>query len=381
LGLNLHYLLTAYGDGNNDLLAHRILASAMRVLHEKSMLTREIIHDTIQPGAGIQPIAEIEGSDLENQVELVKLVPQPLSLEEITKLWSSFFQAHYRISVAYQATVVLLESEKEPKRVLPVSDRRIYVLQFRQPILERIEPQIIEQGPNARIKLTGQNLKADNVSVHFGRLAAVPKAEDIRDDQILIEVPRYLTAGIKSVQVVHPLLLGSPEVEHKGFLSNLVPFVLAPRITKVNLSPLIPNAPPIEIAHDGPVSDEFEPAVTSRQKVALLMGDLTIPVSGQDLRINAVFTWQNVPGSDSNNLKEFLRNNFSVDWIGNQQQPFTKIDEKTIVASSIDNQHSLSIRLDYEPRRATSATLTIDKKEIYEFLANVSDSTTIIPRK
>src|SRR5215213_5253934 len=107
LGLNLHYLLTAYGDENNELLAHRILASAMRVLHEKPMLTREIIHDTVQPRAGIQPIAEIEGSDLENQPELVKLAHQPLSLEEITKLWSSFFQARYRISVTYKATVVL----------------------------------------------------------------------------------------------------------------------------------------------------------------------------------------------------------------------------------------------------------------------------------
>ncbi len=378
LGLNLHYLLTAYGDGNNDLLAHRILASAMGVLHEKPMLTREIIHDTIHPSNGATPLDDdLKDSDLENQAELVKLAHQPLSLEDITKLWSSFFQSRYRISVSYQATMVLLESEKQPRRVLPVSDRRLYVLQFRHPVIDRIEPQILEKRADAKITLTGRNLKADDVSVHFDRIASVPKPEDIKDDRILTAIPPNLTTGIKSVRVVHPLLLGSPAVEHKGFESNTVSFVLAPRITKIAGSDLPGTGASIiitTIARNSVLGVEFEPAVTSRQKkVFLLIGDLVIPVQQADVG-NAVFTWQNVPGSHSNRLKQFLRNIFGVNWIPRSQE-FTQTDDKKTITISAGT-HSLSIKLDYEPSSATSATMTIDNAEIYEFIVKVANPNT-----
>ena len=100
-----------------QLNAHQILASAMTILNDYPILKRKTIRDAI----GAQTNQIFKKSDLADQVELVKLNFQHISLEEITKLWSSFFhQTNYRISVAYQATVILLDSkQQQPKPTLP----------------------------------------------------------------------------------------------------------------------------------------------------------------------------------------------------------------------------------------------------------------------
>ncbi len=150
LALNLHYLLTAYSDGNDELFAHQILASAMTILNENPILKRKTIRDAIDS----QINQEFKKSDLADQVELVKLNLQHISLDEITKLWSSFFhQANYRISIPYQATVILLDSKQQPKPTLPVRDRLLYVVPFKQPIIDKIEPQMVRAISNTQITI------------------------------------------------------------------------------------------------------------------------------------------------------------------------------------------------------------------------------------
>ena len=44
---------------------------------------------------------------------------QPLSLEEVSKLWAAF-QTNYRLSAAYQVAVILIESTRAARTPLPV---------------------------------------------------------------------------------------------------------------------------------------------------------------------------------------------------------------------------------------------------------------------
>jgi hypothetical protein len=277
LGLDLHYLITAYASNSNDMQAHKIVASAMRILHEKPILTRDVIRATISAQS------DLVNSDLADQLELIKLTHEPLSLEDITKLWSSFFQTHYRISIAYQATVVLLESKQEPKPTLPVQERLVYTLPFKQPVIDRVEPQIIERTANARLIIIGRNLRSDRVAVQFGDLdPEIPQSNNIADGQISIPVPQELRAGIRPVRVIHQLMLGSQEVEHRGFESNIVAFVLAPRITKIN-NVDISIASLVRVNRNTDLVIEFEPSVTLEQKVAILVGNHSFSVPQRDL--------------------------------------------------------------------------------------------------
>jgi hypothetical protein len=111
LALNLHYLITAYGkdDQQRHALNHRILGAAMSVLHDHPLLFPDDITDPSDSG-------------LEDQFERLRITPMPLSVDEMSKLWSSF-QSHYRVSAAYQVTVVLIESNLPARSPLPVLRR------------------------------------------------------------------------------------------------------------------------------------------------------------------------------------------------------------------------------------------------------------------
>jgi hypothetical protein len=200
---------------------------------------------------------------------------QALTLEEITKLWSSFFQTNYRISVTYEATVVLLDSKYEPKPSLPVLTPQFTTMTIRQPLITAVQPQILEYAANATLAIIGQNFQADNVTVKFGDLSATPDAKDIKDTKITVGLPVGITAGIKTVQVEQNLDMpqGSGHALHTGLKSNVVPFVLAPKIS---------TPPPIQVARGTNLSLSFAPAVAPSQRVSALIGDYEISVPQRD---------------------------------------------------------------------------------------------------
>lgn len=107
LALNLYYLITAYGQNSDDVLAHQLLGVAMQTLHDNPFLNPDDIRTALGE------------SELQDQIERVKLTPISHDLEEISKLWTTF-QTQYRISAAYEVSVVLIESRRSTKAPLPV---------------------------------------------------------------------------------------------------------------------------------------------------------------------------------------------------------------------------------------------------------------------
>jgi Pvc16 N-terminal domain len=282
LGLNLYYLLTAYARDNKELNSQRILGSAMIILNEKSMLTRNLINDAL----GASP--EIVGSDLVDQVDIVKISLNPISSDELSRLWSSFFRANYRTSVSYQATVVLLDSARQqPKPGALVQERGIYVIPFIQPMIERIEPQILEYQSDQRIILIGQNLQGQGiVDVDIdGTKVGVPP-EGISNNHIRVTIPAGLPLGVKRIKLFYTLALDptSPppsstmtsslapptttEKKQIQFKSNVSPFILVPKITTAGEI----------LAQNSDLSFDFQPAVKRNQKVFAMLGSKSIPL-------------------------------------------------------------------------------------------------------
>ena len=118
LALDLHYLLTAYGA--RDFHAEILLGYAMQALHETPVLSR----DAVRAALGSLPpeLAALSGSELAEQVELVKVAPEAMNPEEMSRLWSAL-QTHYRPTACYRASVVLVEGKLPTKAPLPVLTR------------------------------------------------------------------------------------------------------------------------------------------------------------------------------------------------------------------------------------------------------------------
>lgn len=117
LALDLHYLLSAYGAA--ELQPEALLGYAMQVLHEVPFLSRDYIRDT-WPGGGGDPVEQaLAAANLAEQIEQIKITPQSLTTEEMSKLWSAT-TARFRPSAAYLVSVVLIESLRATKAALPV---------------------------------------------------------------------------------------------------------------------------------------------------------------------------------------------------------------------------------------------------------------------
>lgn len=123
VALDLRYLLSFYGD-ERELVPQRVLGSVVRMLESRPVVTRELL-DLV---TNDENFSYLEQSDLAQAIETVKFTPEPLSLEEMSKLWSIFFETPYALSVAYRASVVMIEAAETGRRALPVAERHILVI-------------------------------------------------------------------------------------------------------------------------------------------------------------------------------------------------------------------------------------------------------------
>lgn len=112
LALDLHYLFSVYGE--SDLQTEVLLACVIQFFRKNSVFTQEILHTTLlslateQKSAGVHSLFKM--ADIEpqtDQFQPVKMVPEFLSMENISKLWSSL-QARSRPAVAYRASTIFL---------------------------------------------------------------------------------------------------------------------------------------------------------------------------------------------------------------------------------------------------------------------------------
>lgn len=271
VALDLHYLLTFYGD-DSKLEPQRLLGSVMRTLNTRPILTRQMIRNTIEdPGFNF-----LKNSNLAEALETVKFTPASLSIEELSKLWSVFFQTPYRLSVAYTGTAVLIESEDTPQSVLPVRERNLYAVPFHKPVIEKVlNTEGVDRSivAESTLVIMGKRLRGDITLVRINGIEVSPAHESINETQITIRLPSSLRAGAHSLQVINQMLIGTPPVPHKGVESNLAAFVMHPTITeKIMVSNL-------EGAGDSPRSADLRikirPAVGREQRVVLLMNEIS----------------------------------------------------------------------------------------------------------
>jgi hypothetical protein len=278
LALNLHYLLTAYG--NADFEAEILLGYAMHLLHERPVLDRKAIRDALQVplDSSILPPAfqALTASDLADQLEAVTITDEPMDSEEMSRLWSAM-QAHYRPTAPYVVTVVLIEGRKPTRTPLPVLTRGIVVepsLLPPFPTILSVDPQ---KQPAARlgetVTLTGHHLDGTSAVVRFAHR--------------LLENPNEITVGAStdptSIDVALPT--GStaeqdwPAGVYTVSLSLVRPSETKPRESNVAAMLLAPEPqlPPTTVTRDATtrrvtVTLDVKPQVRPAQDARLTLG-------------------------------------------------------------------------------------------------------------
>jgi hypothetical protein len=276
LALDLHYLLTAYGS--KDTNAEVLLGFAMFLLHENPVLTRAYLRSVLVPspwGASLPAV------DLADQIELVKLTPAFLSTEDLSKMWTAM-QARYRTTMAYMASVVLIQPGPGGKVAPPVLkqgplDRGPVAVGAPGPSLASAHAAASESLPAVRlgddVVLAGANLlksgdpSATQASFEHAQtriVTTVPVAAGPSPSTLIAHIPSIAEdadAMHEWVPGLYTVTLHTALPEGPQWTTNAVPVALSPI---VDVSPL--NAGPGDInltVHCTPrIRPDQEPLVT-----------------------------------------------------------------------------------------------------------------------
>jgi len=292
LPLNLHYLITAYvGENEEDIITggtqllgnHRLLGLAMSLLHDHPVLHAEEI-------MGNLPTQDRQDYPYD-QVENVRITPQPLSLEEITKIWTGF-QTQYRLSAAYEVSVVLIESVRPRRAPMPVlrrgsEDRGVETVLGPFPTIEEVK-----RPPGERygvqlgdaLEILGRNLGGENVRVRFSHplltqdqfLTPKPTrtAEKLELDLPPHDAPAAQANWAAGFYTVTAVIEGTDEPART---SNALPLSLSPRLTGIS-----PNPAPRDGSGAVTLTIQCSPQVLPEQRARLLLGEREIPSKPHD---------------------------------------------------------------------------------------------------
>jgi hypothetical protein len=264
LSLNLHYLITAYGNTElptvpptfDDTTAQLLLGSAMRVLHDVPVVTESVV--SVKPPSGTMVL----DASLRGEFEHVKLSIEPLTLEDITKVWTAT-ALRFRLSASYVANVVQIESRRSRRFPRPVGQPispitpplpsdppspgpMVYVLTIQTPTvtdlrIRRLGLTTEEPFPYAKIGdtlvLRGTSLFGPATNVAIGELA-VP-ASGAAGDRVEATIPDaaipgagpippdlQLQPGVHTVKVT----VSDPLVPQSAFTSNETALMLVPGV-------------------------------------------------------------------------------------------------------------------------------------------------------
>jgi Pvc16 N-terminal domain len=141
--LDLHYLLVCHGDDPWE--TQRLIAITAAALHAVPVLGRDLVGNV----GGDYPAAT--GNDLDHAEECVRITPESLTLDELTRLWALYPVASFVPVLGYVAGPVIVEADDEAATVLPVAAFAVGARPLSAPRLDDVSG---PDGPGAPIRAT-----------------------------------------------------------------------------------------------------------------------------------------------------------------------------------------------------------------------------------
>lgn len=283
LSLDLYYLLTVFGSTASgsffdETPAHQLLGTAMRALHDHAIVTDSLV--TTQPPAG----RLILDPALRDEYESIKITLRPLGLEDLSNIWTAL-ELSYRLSVAYEVSVVQIESARprrhpRPVQEPPLAGPRVFSVPLQRPQLSTIgirrlgdPPDLERTVPFVRIGdtlvLHGSGLSGGGLVVRIGLLDVPPTTVSAEGDAIEVVIPddALLRPGAHTVAVVAAV----PELPQAAISSAGLPVVLVPAVTGVAVAARTLTVAGTRLL-DGPAPAEILVGGTVVERAAYLAG-------------------------------------------------------------------------------------------------------------
>ncbi|MEX1362878.1 MAG: DUF4255 domain-containing protein [Nannocystaceae bacterium] len=298
LAIDIDYAVAFVGDAATY-MAERMAGLVLTDFHANPELTTTEIQDYLTGLAADHPL---RNADLGDQLERVKLTVLPLSLEDLSRVWGLGNQSWYALTVAFHASVIILDADVQPTAGLPVLTPGIHVTPTVGPRITAIESSerdlpvaVLDATPAESLVVRGHDLRSDSTWLRIGgELVEVPDSAFAEGRIELPLVPALsLAAGVTSVEVLHRVALGGPPDPWRvAAVSNALPVTLLPSLA-------VPPGAATNASTPGSIDVRLfvAPLPDADQDVTLLLdliaGSPPVHVSSSSRRIDAgqlVFT-------------------------------------------------------------------------------------------
>jgi hypothetical protein len=262
----------------------------MQLLHETPVLTRQAIQTALNPSPGVgtdlpPALRSLADSGLEHQVEMIKVTPEYLSTEEVSKLWTAT-QSHFRPTAAYQASVVLIEATRPTRAALPVLTRGERDLATGRDRGVIVTPDLVPPVPTVHVVAPAGAQPAarhgDAVDLRGHHLDGTNREVVLRNDRFQIEetIPAAGTGGPSLVQFTIPTASAAdfPVGVYRVAVRVVRPSESVPRESNHLALTVAPHLTglPAAVVRDGAGTAtfgvNFHPALRAGQPVTLLLG-------------------------------------------------------------------------------------------------------------
>jgi hypothetical protein len=234
LVLDLHYLITVYAA--SPLRSEMLLAAVAQTFAETPVPDRATIVAAINPTvppSGFPP--GLADCGLEDQFEHLRITPQAMSGEEVSKLWSAL-QARYRPTLGFRVTTVIIDSEARASAPLPAMRAGIRATPLRRPEIARIEATSGPRDPiiaGSTVLIHGTQLASPKLRLTVGDVDMSAAISDVAEHRLRFDLPSpgSLRAGAHTVSVGHLSEVGQPPTLRETSVSNPAVMVLRPQVS------------------------------------------------------------------------------------------------------------------------------------------------------
>ncbi|UBF30547.1 DUF4255 domain-containing protein (plasmid) [Kovacikia minuta CCNUW1] len=275
--IDLYYMVSFYGN-DTELEPQRLLGSVIRTFNDRPSLTTESIQETIADSS----FRFLADSNLADQVQQVTINPVDLTLDDLSKAWSTFFQTAYLLSITYKVTMVTIEGEESLKKALPVRERNFggSVPFPYQPVVEHVASDLGKLAPivaTTTLHIYGRQLQSHRTQVRINGFEMAPAS--VTETQIVLPLATLpvdcLRAGIQGLQVIHRIAASGSPGDYRDRLieSNAIPMILRPTIKQVYVTP---SGEPHDELRSALLTIRVDVMVGIKQRVVLVMNEWSV---------------------------------------------------------------------------------------------------------
>jgi len=267
LSFNLHYIISFYGD-HDKFEPDLMLGEVMLALEHEPVLSKTTVTSAIDDND------EIGDSDLADALARLRVTRQLMTIDDLSKVWSIFYQVPYVLSLAYEVNYVVIETTDVPPVPLPVARPEIWVspiAAFRLDSAGSTPGSPIPPVWGGTLHVKGRGLAMPGLALEVDGTPLVMTGVTQAPEALVVPLNTAsfggsdLTIGVHRLQAIAPRMRAD-QPEHLRPRSNALAFALSPAIAIANIT-----APGGGSTAHGSVDIDFTPAIGSAQSVRLLL--------------------------------------------------------------------------------------------------------------